>query len=91
MLPLAQRIMHSQVHLSIGLRPLQILLGNAIDMDRILIPNKSIASQRQQIETINNISYQDLADKLIERQQTLMNVAIETQLKQTYLISDVKK
>ena len=30
---------------------------------------------------MSNISYRDWADKLIERQQTLMNVAIETQLK----------
>ena len=43
MLPLVQRIMNAQVHSSIGVSPAQILFGNAIDLDRILLPKTLIA------------------------------------------------
>ena len=79
MVPLIQRIMNSQVHESIGVSPLQLMFGNAIDMDRVLFTDENAISLRDEITKINDLRYREWADSMLSRQQTLIEVAIKTQ------------
>ena len=47
--------MNAQVHSSIGVSPAQILFGNAIDLDRILLP-KALSADLD-INTVKNDRY----------------------------------
>ena len=80
MLPLVQRIINSQVHSSIGVSPIQLMFGNAIDLDRFLISDDSVEDQINIVKSMNNQRYIDWADTMILKQHTLMDVALSTQL-----------
>ena len=79
MIPLIQQIMNSQVHQSIGISPLQLLFGNAIDVDRMLLTNNEAFANREEINRINDTRYREWADTMLDRQQTLIEVAMKNQ------------
>ena len=65
MVPLVQRIMNSQVHQSIGVSPLQLMYGNAIDVDRMLFCDEDVSSMREEIQTMNDLRYREWADSML--------------------------
>ena len=79
MLPLVQRIMNSQVHQSIGVSPTQLLFGNAIDMDRIILKDEQSKVHLDRVQELKDIRYREWADKMLLKQQELMEVAMRTQ------------
>ena len=72
MLPLVQRIMNSKPVESIGFSPAHIVFGNAIDLDRHLIPG-NIRDQASDSEG----SYMRWIDDLIQRQAEIIAIAQE--------------
>jgi hypothetical protein len=78
MLPLVQRIMNAQIHSSIGVSPAQIMFGNAIDLDRILIPKAP--SAELDITTVKDDRYRTWLTSMLSTQKDVMNVALETQI-----------
>jgi hypothetical protein len=78
MLPIVQRIINAQIHSSIGVSPAQLMFGNSIDLNRILIP---IAPSSDKIlANIKDIRYQTWAASMLKSQADLMKVALETQI-----------
>ena len=59
MVPLVQRIMNSQVHQSIGVSPLQLMHGNAIDVDRMLFCIEDVSSMREEVHSMNDLRYRE--------------------------------
>ena len=81
MLPLVQRIMNSQIHESIGVSPLQLMYGNSLDMDRLLVmPTAQVQVELDAVNQLNDQRYADWTKKLISQQSNLLKVAMETQL-----------
>jgi hypothetical protein len=81
MLPLVQRIMNSQIHESIGVSPLQLMYGNSLDMDRLLVmPTAQVQEELDAVNQLNDLRYADWTKKLISQQSNLLKVAMETQL-----------
>jgi hypothetical protein len=77
-LPMVQRLMNSTVHVVLGVSPHQIIFGNSTDLQRGLIPtlNKEIENR-----TTNPLLLRSWVDDLLNKQQKLIKVALNTQLK----------
>jgi hypothetical protein len=73
-LPFVQRIFNSSIIKSIGVAPAQIVFGNLIDLNRNIIPDKTLTTPM----TDNMSEY--MAD-LISKQQSVITIAQETLLK----------
>ena len=80
MLPFVQRIINSQIHQAIGVSPIQLMFGNAVEMDRHLFTDPTVTHQQNTINKMNDIRYQTWMDSMMLRQQTLMEIAMKTQL-----------
>ena len=78
MLPLVQRIINTQIHSSIVISPAQLMFGNTIDLDRILIPKAPSANL--EVTTIKDDRYRTWATSMLSAQKDLMNRALETQI-----------
>ena len=65
MVPLVQRIMNSQVHQSIGVSPLQLMYGNAVDVDRKLFRNEDVSSMREEVQSMNDLRYREWTDSML--------------------------
>ena len=70
-LPLAQRIMNASVHNTLGVSPAQIVFGNAVRLDRNLLPIKH--------ETHGSKVHEYLGD-LLDKQKEIIEIAIRNQL-----------
>jgi hypothetical protein len=72
-LPLVQRIMNASVHSTIGVTPAQIVFGNAVNLDRNLIPLVRAPPNK----TTQYVKYiEDLADAQLE----IVKIAVRNQL-----------
>jgi hypothetical protein len=72
-LPLVQRIINAQVHKSIGVSPAQIIFGNAINLDRVLLD-----TNKANIAT-NNKTYSEHLYKLLDAQEYIIKLAKKQQ------------
>ena len=70
-LPLAQRIMNASVHNTLGVSPAQIVFGNAVRLDRNLLPIKH--------ETHSSKVHEYLGD-LLDKQKEIIDIAIRNQV-----------
>ena len=56
------------------------MFGNAVEMDRHLFTDPTVTHQQNTINKMNDIRYQTWMDSMMLRQQTLMEIAMTTQL-----------
>jgi transposase InsO family protein len=75
-LPFVQRIINANVNKSIGASPAQLLFGNSIDLDQRLVSDIVFNLPENKEITIS-----DWASKMLSKQQMIIKVAQETQLK----------
>ena len=69
-LPLVQRIMNASIHGTIGVSPAQIVFGNAVQLDRQLIPTVVDESK----------TYHEHLQKLLKAQQEIIEIAVRNQM-----------
>jgi hypothetical protein len=75
-IPFVQRILNSNVHSAIGVSPVKILFGNALDLNEtILYPERA----RQQY--VNFSSYSTYVSDLVLVQKKIIDSAVESQVK----------
>ena len=73
-LPLVQRIMNASVHTTLGVSPAQLVFGNAVRLDRNLLPE--IPLQIRHSEQAVNVYLNDL----LETQKEIVQIALRNQL-----------
>lgn len=78
-LPLVQRLLNSIVKESTGVRPSQLLFGNAIDLDRGIMFPEQVVGDSDNTETTPSV--RQYLDKLLSSQALILKVAQETQKK----------
>ena len=72
-LPLVQRILNASIHKAIGVSPAQIVFGNAVQLDRQILPlPEEIHSEK---------SYQQYLVEMLEAQSNILKIATATQKK----------
>ena len=64
---ISAKIMNAQVHSSIGVSPAQILFGNAIDLDQILLP-KALSADLD-INTVKDDRYRTWLTSMLSAQK----------------------
>ena len=67
-----------QIHQNLGVSPLQLLFGNAVDIDRNLFNNTTSTQNQDTIRNMNDLRYRTWFNSIMSRQQTLMEVAMKT-------------
>jgi hypothetical protein len=77
-LPLVQRLMNSTPHSATGYTPAQLIFGNSIQLESSLIPLE-VAEKVNDVER-NEFSTVDYMDKLLFKQQEIMNLAKSLQI-----------
>ena len=74
-LPLIQRIMNSTVHGSIGVAPAQLLLGDALHLDKgVFLPSDKLENT-----TPTALTVQSWMQKMLRRQKDLLDIAVKHQ------------
>ena len=73
-LPLVQRIMNASVHTTLGVSPAQLVFGNAVRLDRNLLPE--IPLQMRNSEKAVNVYLEDL----LETQREIVQIALRNQI-----------
>ena len=71
-LPLAQRILNTEIHSSTGVSPAQLVFGNSIDLDRGLFQPKHVSEEKE-------ASLSDWTAKLLNYQSRALTIARQTQ------------
>jgi len=75
-LPLVQRIMNSMVHSTTGVSPAQVLFGNAVDLDKVvLVPELQGSVQADVVPP----SVKEYLDKLVHAQGIILELAQKNQ------------
>jgi hypothetical protein len=70
-LPLVQRIMNASIHKSIGVSPAQIIFGNAVQLDRQILPLP---------DDVNDpVTYKQYLQDMLEAQSEIIKIAQKTQ------------
>ena len=70
-LPLVQRILNASIHKSIGVSPSQIIFGNAVSLDRQILPMPD--------EVSNPTSYKEYLKDMMQAQSEILKIAQKTQ------------
>ena len=70
-LPLVQRILNASVHKSIGVSPAQIVFGNAVRLDRQILPLPD--------EVTSPIQYKEYLENMLQAQSEIINLAQKNQ------------
>jgi leucyl aminopeptidase len=70
-LPLVQRILNASVHKSIGVSPSQIVFGNAVNLDRQILPLPD--------EISNPTSYKEYLQDMMKAQSEILRIAKKSQ------------
>jgi hypothetical protein len=70
-LPLVQRILNASIHKSIGVSPSQIVFGNAVSLDRQILPMPD--------EVSNPTSYKEYLKDMMQAQSEILKIAQKTQ------------
>ena len=72
-LPLVQRILNASNHKSIGVSPAQIVFGNAVQLDRQILPLP------ESTNTKSGKSYQEYLDEMLQAQSEILKIAQKNQ------------
>jgi len=78
-LPLVQRIMNSMTHTTLGVSPAQLIFGNAIELDRVVLVKES---QHNIDPHVLTPSVKQYLDKLIDVQGVILQIARANQMAQ---------
>ena len=70
-LPLVQRILNASIHKSIGVSPAQIIFGNAVQLDRQILPLPD--------EVVNPTTYKEHLQNMLEAQSEIIQIAQKNQ------------
>ena len=76
MLPMAQKIMNSQVHSVLNVSPIDLVFGQSINLELLPVPYLDSANH---IATLNRVDYKDWLAQKLEKQTQLLAIAYQHQ------------
>jgi len=74
-LPLVQRILNASIHKSIGVSPAQIVFGNAVQLDRQILPLPTVESSSSTNTSATRKSYQEYLEDMLQAQSEILKLA----------------